>query len=377
MRILLVSGIWPPDVGGPATHMPEVADFLHSRGHEVRVITTASVQPEARPYSVGWVPRSCRPGVRHVSMAARIAGLARLTDVVYATSVPTRAAVGTGLSRTPLVLKLTTDDAFERASRLGWFTGDMDAFQHTSGLRSRLLRSVRDTAVGRAGCLVCPSKYLAELAVGWGASLDRVRVIPNAAPAVARLPSKSEARRRLGLEGTTLVFAGRIGPQKALDVALDALALTRGTRLLLAGEGPDQPALEERAHELGLDGRVRFLGPQPHLCVLELFRAADASLLTSDWENFPHGVVESLAVGTPVIATAVGGVREIVENEVNGLLVPPRDPNALARAIERLAGEHGLRQRLGAQAIPSVADYAPERVLERLELTLQSVIAAA
>jgi glycogen(starch) synthase len=191
------------------------------------------------------------------------------------------------------------------------------------------------------------------------------------------LPSKSEARRRLGLEGTTLVFAGRIGPQKALDVALDALALTPGTRLLLAGEGPDQPALEERAHELGLDGRVRFLGPQPHLCVLELFRAADASLLTSDWENFPHGVVESLAVGTPVIATAVGGVREIVENDVNGLLVPPRDPNALARAIERLAGEHGLRQRLGAQAIPSVADYAPERVLERLELTLQSVIAAA
>lgn len=368
-----MSGIWPPDIGGPATHMPQVADFLHARDHVVSVITTADVQPEARPYPVDWVPRSLPPGARHLSMVVRIVRLARRADVIYATSVPTRAAAGASIAGTPLVLKLTTDDAFERAGRLGWFAGDMDAFQEATGLRSRLLGILRNGAIRRVACLVCPSTYVAELAVSWGASPVRVRVIPNAAPEVDHLPSREEARERLGVDGTTLAFAGRLGPQKALHVALDALALVPSVELLLAGEGPDREVLEARAAELGLDGRVRFLGAQSHASVSELFRAADASLLSSDWENFPHAVVESLAVGTPVIATAVGGVRELIEDSVNGLLVPPRDPTELARAIDRLAHENGLRQSLAAGTNRSVAKYAPQRVLEGLEQALRAV----
>ena len=168
-----------------------------------------------------------------------------------------------------------------------------------------------------------------------------------------------------------LAFAGRITRQKALEVALDAVARVEGVSLLIAGDGPDLPEVRREASERGLDGRVRFLGPLDRDGVLTLFRAADASVLSSSWENFPHTVVEALAVGTPVLATAVGGVPELVRDEENGLLVPAGDGDALAVAIRRFFAEPGLRERLAARAAPSVDHLRPERVYTRLEKILQ------
>jgi glycosyltransferase involved in cell wall biosynthesis len=117
---------------------------------------------------------------------------------------------------------------------------------------------------------------------------------------------------------------------------------------------------------------VRFLGPASRQGVLELFAAADAAVLPSRWENFPHTVVEALAVGTPVIATDVGGVGEVVRDGENGLLVPPEDVEALAGALRRFFSDPALRERLRAAAVPSVAAYAPARLYARLEAVLAS-----
>jgi glycogen synthase len=108
--------------------------------------------------------------------------------------------------------------------------------------------------------------------------------------------------------------------------------------------------------------------------VLELFRAADASLLSSSWENFPHTVVEALAVGTPVIATRTGGVAEVVRDGENGLVVEPGDLDALTGAIERFFADRALAERLRANAAASVTDYAPERVYGRLAEILAGAV---
>src|SRR4029078_6127942 len=106
---------------------------------------------------------------------------------------------------------------------------------------------------------------------------------------------------------------------KALDVGLQALARVPGASLLVVGDGPDRARLEALSAELGLDGRVRFLGARSREDVLRTFYAADVAMLPSRWENFPHLVVEALAVGTPVIASSVGGIPEIVRDGENGL----------------------------------------------------------
>lgn len=286
----------------------------------------------------------------------------------------TRSALGAVAARRPFVVKLTGDPAFERARWRGIVEGDVEEFQRDGGYRVALLRRVRDASLRRAAHVVCPSDYLRRLAVSWGVEPDRVTVLPNPVPANPPAAGRDELRRRFGMDGITLAFAGRITAQKGLEVGLDALARTSGVSLAVAGDGPERGALERRAGELGLSGRVRFLGPQPRERVLELLAAADAALLSSVWENFPHTLVEALRVGTPVVATAVGGVGEVVRDGENGLLVPAGDPAALAAAIERLAEDEELRARLRSAAADSVADYDPERAFARLE---EILVAAA
>ena len=135
----------------------------------------------------------------------------------------------------------------------------------------------------------------------------------------------------------------------------------------------ERAALEARTDELQIRKRVTFLGALDRRGVLELFRSADAAILSSAWENFPHTLVEALAVGTPVIATSVGGVPEIVTDGENGLLVPPGDPEALAQAVRRYLGDAALRARLEAAAAPSVERFSAERIYGKLE----SILAAA
>jgi glycosyltransferase involved in cell wall biosynthesis len=372
VRILIVSGIWPPDVGGPASHAPELAEFLRARGHDVAVITAADRAPAAEAYPVRFVSRRLPVGVRHVQGALLIAAGARRADVVYSTGMVGRSATGTTIARRPLVVKLTGDPAFERALRRGVTSEPLDRFQQERGRRIAFLRGLRDLSLRRAARIVCPSAVLREFAAAWGIPRERIEVLPNPVPEPPA-GDREELRRRHGLEGATLVFAGRFVPQKSLEVALEALRRNEGVALVLAGDGPERARIEAAAARLGLDGRARFLGAQPRRVVFELLRAADAALLSSSWENFPHVVVEALAVGTPVLATDAGGVAEILEDGRNGLLVPPHDPEALAGAIRRYFADGELRARLREGAVASAGDYAPERIYERLETILLEV----
>jgi glycosyltransferase involved in cell wall biosynthesis len=365
VNVLVVTGIWPPDPGGPASHAPALAEFLRGRGHGVEVVTTAGSAPSAREYRVHWVSRASP--ARHLRAALLVRSRGVQADVVYATSMVRRAALGAALARRPLVVKLVSDEVFERARRSGRFGGTLDEFQAGGGTRARLLRASRDAALRRARHVFCPSAYLRRLALGWGLDPERVSVLPNPAPDVPALPARDELRAGFGLDGAVLAFAGRLGPQKSLDVGLEAVAAVPGVTLAIAGDGPDRAVLEQRARDLGLAGRARFLGNLPREDVLRLFRAADASLLPSSWENFPHTVVEALAVGCPVIATTVGGVPEVVRDGANGLLVPPGDARALAAAIERYFADEALRARLVGVATQSVAGYTEDAVFSRIE----------
>jgi glycosyltransferase involved in cell wall biosynthesis len=372
VKVVVVSGIWPPDVGGPASHAPALADALLAAGHAVEVVTTAAAAPEARVYRVRWVSRTRPVPLRHLAVVREVARAARGADRVYATSMVRRAALGAAIARRPLVVKLVSDEAFERAVRAGRFPGTLEDFQRVSGgPRLRLLRASRNRALRRAAHVVVPSAYLRDLALGWGVAPERLTVVPNPAPPLPPLPDRDAARGALGLDGVTLAAAGRLTRQKALGDAFAAVARVDGVSLVVAGDGPERGALEQRAAELGLDGRVRFVGPLARNEVLTLFRAADAALLSSAWENLPHSVVEALAVGTPVVATAVGGVPEVVRDGENGLLVAPGDVAALADAIRRVS-EPGLRDALAANAAASVAGLDERRLLERIVHLIES-----
>ena len=372
MRVLIVSGIWPPDVGGPASHAPDVAQYLRARGHSVEVVVTADAEPAATGYPVRWTPRSYPVGVRHLHALALVWRRARHVDVVYSTGMFGRSGIAAALARRPLVVKLTGDPAFERLRARGAVGGDVDAFQDgAGGITARGLKQLRDRVLRRAAHVFTPSGWLRDLVITWGVPPERVSVMPNPTPYATPSAGRPELRRRFGLEGPALAFAGRLTAQKSLDVLLSALVACPGVELLVAGDGDEREAVAGGIARSGLGERARLLGPVSRQDVLDLFAAADATVLSSSWENFPHGVVESLAVGTPVISTRAGGVAEVVEDGVNGLLVDVGDTDALAAAIRRYFSEDDLRARLRAGAAPSVEGYSPERLLSALEQRLE------
>jgi len=365
MRVTLLPGIWPPDVGGPATHGPELARFLVARGDSVRVVTMASAPPAERPCEIVTVDRGRPFPIRYGALTARAARSARSADVVYASATYGAAALAAAAARRPLVVKLVSDPAYERARRLGVFRGQLDEFQTAGAPAAKALRAARTAVLRRAAAMIVPSRFLEAFARAWGVDPERLHVVPNPAP--FDLPAADGAR-------SGLVFAGRLTSQKALHVALAALERVPNVELTIIGEGPERERLERHAREAGLNGRVHFAGSLPRQQVLESLARAQAAVLPSDWENFPHAAVEALAVGTPLVATAVGGVGEIVVDGVNGLLVPPGSPEALGAALERLLGSEELQQQLSRQARASVAGLQPERIYGRIAELLEAVL---
>jgi glycosyltransferase involved in cell wall biosynthesis len=368
MRIVFLTGIWPPDVGGPATHGPDFAAFLRDRGHEVRVVTMADDEPTERPVPVEWIRRGRPFVVRYPQVAMAGFRHARKADLVYATATYAAAAAASVAARRPLVAKLVSDPAYERARRYGLFSGTLEQFQADGSARTLPLKRLRTASLRRARRLVVPSRYLAEIAAGWGLDQARIEVLTNPAPP----PIDVEP---MTLEPGTFVFVGRLTEQKALPVLLAAVAEVEGARLVLVGDGPERESLERRAQELGLGERVRFLGSLTRDEALRYLAGARAAVLSSAWENLPHAAVEALAVGTPVVSTAVGGVPEVVHDGQNGLLVPANDVAALAGALRKVLDDDELRDRLAAGAKPSVAAIGRDRTYERLERLLAEAAA--
>jgi glycosyltransferase involved in cell wall biosynthesis len=141
-------------------------------------------------------------------------------------------------------------------------------------------------------------------------------------------------------------------PQKSLDVLVDAAATLASrldeVRVLIVGDGPERPALERRIADLGLAGVVRLLGHRDD--VSDLIHGFDVAVCSSDFEGTPLSILEYMRAGLPIVSTAVGGIPDVLEDGVHGLLVGPRDPEGLAAAIIRLATDPDLAARLAAAA---------------------------
>jgi glycosyltransferase involved in cell wall biosynthesis len=363
MRIAFLTGIWPPDVGGPATHGPDFSRFLVGRGHRVHVVTMGDGEPAERPCEVEVVSRHLPFPVRYGAVAIRGARAARRADVLYVSATYAAAAVAGAIARRPLVAKLVSDPAYERAQRYGLFSGSLEEFQHGRSRPVRLLKALRTLSLRRAVTIVVPSSYLAEIAAGWGLDRKRIHVLTNPAPPPREIAAET-------LEHGTFVFVGRLTRQKALVTAIEAVARVPEARLLLVGDGPERSALERAASESAAPERIRFLGARSRDDSLRIVAGACAALLSSDWENLPHSAVEALSVGVPVVSTAVGGVPEVVKDGENGLLVPPGRPEELAAALRRVLDEPGLRERLAAGAKPSVEAISSDAIYSRLEKLL-------
>lgn len=207
---------------------------------------------------------------------------------------------------------------------------------------------------------------------------DKVVLLPN-----GHMPRPhtraTDVREELGIGALTPLIASVavLRPQKAISVLLEAhtrvLAEMPDARLVIVGGGSDRDALEAMSKQLGLANRVHFLGYRAD--VDSILRATDVAAMSSDYEGTPMVAFECMANHTPLVATAVGGLPDVVEHGRTGLLVPRRNPGALAEAILSLLKDPARREQMGTAAADRLPEFTIEASIERLTALYEALTA--
>jgi len=224
------------------------------------------------------------------------------------------------------------------------------------------LRMVETLVYSRFDRIVAVSELVAANLKCWIPTVaSRLHVIPNSVP----VPKLKVNERAIDPDFATVLFAGRLERAKGIDILLEAFAdVTIPSKLLLAGEGSLRAVLEEQAVELGIHNRVEFLGFR--LDLQHLMAQADCVVLPSLWEGLPMVILEAMALGTPVIASKVGGIPEVIEDKVTGRLVPPEDPISLTNALAEVLSDKQKLRAMGQKARERIMEcYSVETLCQR------------
>ncbi len=377
MKVLVVGlATFSEMAGGSARYLGGMVEALRSDGHDVSVLTSASSIDASRyvvPGIIGQIARSLRRLVLfHPRVAATV--FRERPDIVNVHF----AFDGLGAVLAGRLLHIPIVVMFQ-----GPWAREAEATQMRGRwpLSTRIRRFVeRRVYRSAARCMVLSTAYRDLLVDDYGVARSRIRVIPagiDLGPYLDLL-DRAAARRRLGLttEGPVIVTVRRLVRRMGLDLLLSAIAsLPKDRRPLLAiaGTGPELDALQAHASSLGVADRVRFLGRVPDADLPVLYAAGDVCVVpTRELEGFGYVALEAYAAGTPVIATAVGGLVDLVGTFDPGALVAP-ESGAIARAIEgSLAG--GAKDRDACRAY--AATFAWDAIGPRVEAVFREVAVA-
>ena len=338
-NLFVASGIFHPESGGPATYLKEVLPHLQDCGWDVRLLSYGDSKLSDYPYPVSRIPRQFYPlRLIKYGIASR-AGLA-WADLSYTHTIDLPLWGSKGSAR---VIKIVGDQAWERCIRKGWIPPDLniDDFQSYVGNRQvQWQKQSRSRQVQAMDGVIVPSEYLKKMVIGWAVDASKIHVIYNALPSPPNVQeTQADIRSSLAWDDRpTLLTVARLHPWKGIDHLITALKTLPDVRLVVAGDGPDLARLQSLAEPL--KDRVSFLGHIPHEQIFRLMRAADGLALYSGYEGLSHTILESLQVGTPLLASDKGGNPEVVQDGVNGVLVPYVDLEALRAGIRRLLDKH-------------------------------------
>ena len=378
MRVTFVSNIFPPTVGGPATHIYHLAQTLYDRGHDVRAVVCPD-DPEGlvqTPFPIKRVSWTTPVIWRYLLVFWYTWRAARRSDVVYINGIELPSTLAALLAGRPRVLKVVGDWAWESSIRRELTRDGIEAFQEARHpLRVRAFRVVQRAYSRLASTVIVPSSYVGHLVKGWGISESKIRVVQNALTETPLIEhTRDEAKRELGLEGPVVCTVARLYAWKRVDDLIAMVpAFVQSATLVVVGDGPEQNFLERCARDLGVTDRVRFVGRVAHEDVPMYLRAADVFVLNTAYEGLSHTLIETRTVGTPIVTTDIGGNREILTNEENALLVPFGDAESFVAAVNRVLNDPVLGERLSGMASTNLAHFAWDRLVDETMQILANV----
>ncbi len=373
-KILLITNIFPPVIGGPATFIDRLGHALVRRGYHVTVICSSAAgwyeSDSARPFRVRRIVSRAQVELMAKALPIMIWEMLRHAKILV-NGNELAAWLAARLTSRKYVLKIVGDTVWETARNNGVTALDIEEFQHrvaTDSPHTQRINRWRQYYLSEARSVITPSVFLQRIVEGWGVPVEKIHVIYNGI-----LPDDYRAYqpRNRTLGNMKVAFVGRLTNWKGVETLLLAASRLTGIEVHVMGEGPEYPLLAAVANQLGLTGRVVFTGSLDQAGLKEGLSKMDVLVLGSSYEGLSHTLLEAGAMGLACISSNRGGNPEVITHQETGLLYPYGDVQALCDALIALRDDEKLRYSLACNAKQAISRFDFNNTVEQ---TIQCIL---
>ncbi|MBU2564066.1 glycosyltransferase family 4 protein [Patescibacteria group bacterium] len=358
MKIVIASGIYPPDIGGPATYSKLILQEFKKKEHDVSLICYS----DKKDNDVNRILRKNKLS-RYFKYFLKLLYLARNCDVIYAQGPLSAGLPAMWVSKIlnkRLVIKIVGDYAWEQARNQFNVNDSIDAFQERKYCYGvERIRKIQKKVVNYADSVIVPSNYLKKIVSTWGAK--NINVVYNA--------FVGNDVKEKKLDGDVIISAGRLEPWKGMDLLVDIfpdlLKENANFKLLVIGRGSLSDKIKGK--------NIELIDRVPHEELMGYFKSGFAFVLNTGYEGLSHILLECLAMGLPVITTNVCGNPEVIENNVNGILVEYNNKEDFKEAILKLYKDKELRNKFIKNGKEKLKNFSLDKMINNTLEKLKNI----
>ena len=320
MDILITVGIFPPDIGGPASFVPKISKYLISKGHKVKIISLS--EKENLNYedeiNVTRINRNLPIIFRWFKTITKIYKSGKNSDLIFVNGLGTETTIANIFLRKIIIRKIVGDPVWERVYNKKLTTESFDSFQkNKQRLSISIQKNIRNWSIKNSNLIITPSEHLKTFVQNIGFEND-IYVINNG------VEIKQIEKVTLENKIIKLVVVSRLVNQKNIDIVIKAVKRIEDKNILLniVGDGPEVNNLKNLVKEKSLNKRVSFIGKIKNSELHNYLEDADIFIQASNYEGLPHSILEAINYEIPILSTEVGGCSAILNRGERGYIIP-------------------------------------------------------
>ena len=332
MNILITVGIFPPDIGGPASFVPKISDFLIENGHNVKIICLSEVGNinTEDNFDVIRIKRSNNLPIRWIKTIYQIVKNGRRSDLIFVNGLGVESAIANLILQKQLIRKIVGDPVWERAYNKKRITESFDDFQNNKhSFLIEVQKLLRNWSINSAEIVITPSDHLKSFVSGIGYSKKILKI--NNGVNITDINRANESKADINL-----IIISRLVVQKNINIVIEAMKLldNKNLKLSIIGEGGEFSKIESAIHDLNLENQVQLLGKIDNNKISQFLLTADIFIQASDYEGLPHSVLEAINYEVPILSTETGGCKDLLNDGERGFIIPmPPDKKVIAENI--------------------------------------------
>ena len=320
MDILITVGIFPPDIGGPASFVPKISKYLINKGHNVKIICLSDKEhlDYKDEFSVIRINRNLPIISRWFKTIVKIYNISKKSDLIFVNGLGTEATIANLFSRKKVIRKIVGDPVWERVYNKKLINESFDDFQENKhGIFISLQKIIRNWSINKSNLIITPSQHLKTFINKIGVD-NKILVINNG---VTIQETNNKVFQNSIIQ---LLVVSRLVTQKNIDSIIKAVKVmeNEGIILNIVGDGSEINNLKNLVENYELKEKVNFIGKIENAKLNEYLSNADIFVQASNYEGLPHSILEAINYEIPILSTEVGGCSVLLNKGERGYIIP-------------------------------------------------------